>query len=39
MSTHPPSDKRIEALISEWPKTLPLYNEAHAAGREPNCTM
>ena len=38
MSTHPSSEKRIEALISEWPKTLPLYNEAQAAGRNPNCT-
>jgi predicted Zn-dependent protease len=39
MSTHPSSDTRIEALISEWPKTLPLYNEARAAGRTPDCTM
>jgi len=39
MSTHPSSESRIEALISEWPKVLPLYNEAQAAGRNPNCTM
>lgn len=39
MSTHPSSEKRIEALISEWPKTLPLYNEAQEAGHKPNCTM
>ena len=39
MSTHPSSEKRIEALISEWPKTLPLYNEAQASGLQPNCTM
>ena len=39
MSTHPSSEKRIEALISEWPETLPLYNEAQAAGLQPNCTM
>lgn len=39
MSTHPSSERRIEALISEWPTVLPLYNEALAAGRNPNCTM
>jgi predicted Zn-dependent protease len=39
MSTHPSSEKRIEALISEWPKTLPIYNEAQASGLRPNCTM
>ncbi len=39
MSTHPSSESRIEALISEWPTVLPLYNEAQAAGRNPNCTM
>lgn len=39
MSTHPSSEKRIEALISEWPKTLPLYNEAQAAGKQPNCQL
>ena len=37
MSTHPSHANRIEALISEWPKTLPLYNEARAAGHQPNC--
>ena len=39
MSTHPSSEKRIESLISQWPKTLPLYNEAQAAGHKPNCQM
>ena len=39
MSTHPSSENRIEALISEWSKTLPLYNEAQAAGRQPNCQL
>jgi predicted Zn-dependent protease len=38
MSTHPSGDTRIESLIDEYSKTLPLYNEAKAAGREPNCT-
>ena len=39
LSTHPSSEKRIESLISEWSKTLPLYNEAQAAGHTPNCQM
>ncbi len=39
MSTHPSSEKRIEALISQWPATLPLYNEAQAAGHKPNCQL
>lgn len=38
MSTHPSGDTRIENLINEYPKTLALYNEAKAAGREPNCS-
>ncbi len=37
MSTHPSSDKRIEDLISEWSKVLPLYNEALEQGRQPDC--
>jgi predicted Zn-dependent protease len=37
MSTHPSGDTRIESLIAEYPKVLALYNEAKAAGREPNC--
>ena len=37
MSTHPSSEKRIDALISQWGDTLPLYNEALSAGRDPNC--
>lgn len=39
MSTHPSSEKRIESLISQWPTTLPMYNEAQEAGRKPDCTM
>jgi predicted Zn-dependent protease len=39
MSTHPSSEKRIESLISQWPTTLPMYNEAQEAGHKPNCTM
>lgn len=38
VSTHPASETRIEALVSEWPKTLPLYNEAITEGRIHNCT-
>ena len=37
-STHPSGEKRIDALISEWGETLPLYNEALAEDRTPNCT-
>jgi len=39
LSTHPASETRIEALVSEWQKTLPLYNQAKAEGREPQCGM
>jgi predicted Zn-dependent protease len=37
MSTHPSSDDRIDSLVSEWIKVLPLYNEAITEGRSPNC--
>ncbi len=37
LSTHPASETRIENLISEWQKTLPLYNQAKAEGRVPDC--
>jgi predicted Zn-dependent protease len=37
MSTHPGSDTRIENLIGEWQDTLPLYNQAQAEGRSPDC--
>jgi len=36
-STHPSPDNRIESLISQWVEVLPLYNEAHAKGRIPDC--
>jgi len=38
MSTHPSTDTRIEQLIAEWPKTLPLYNKALEEGLRPECT-
>lgn len=37
MSTHPSSDTRIDSLVSQFGKTLVLYNEAKAAGRNPDC--
>ena len=36
-STHPSSENRIDSLVSEWIKVLPLYNAAHQEGRVPNC--
>ncbi len=36
-STHPSSENRIDSLVSEWVKALPLYNAAHQEGRVPNC--
>jgi predicted Zn-dependent protease len=37
MSTHPANETRIENLVSEWQKTLPLYNQALAEGINPDC--
>jgi predicted Zn-dependent protease len=37
LSTHPSGEKRIDSLISQWGETLPLYNEALQAGRNPDC--
>ena len=37
LSTHPASETRIENLVGEWQKTLPLYNQAQAEGRTPDC--
>jgi predicted Zn-dependent protease len=37
MSTHPSSENRIDSLVSEWIKVLPLYNQAHQEGRVPDC--
>jgi len=37
LSTHPSSEKRIDALVSQWIDVLPLYNEALAEGRDPDC--
>ncbi len=38
MSTHPSGETRIESLIDQYPTALKYYNEAKAAGRQPNCT-
>lgn len=38
LSTHPSSETRIESLVSQYPKALVLFNEARAAGKNPNCT-
>ncbi|MEO1201978.1 MAG: M48 family metallopeptidase, partial [Pseudomonadota bacterium] len=37
MSTHPASSTRIDNLVSQFGKTLVLYNEAKANGRNPQC--
>lgn len=37
LSTHPSSTKRIDSLVSQFGKTLAIYNEAKANGRNPNC--
>lgn len=38
-STHPSAENRMEELISQWTKVLPLYNQAHKEGRIPNCQL
>ncbi len=38
LSTHPSSETRIEALISQYPGALALMNEAKAQGKNPNCS-
>ena len=38
-STHPSSERRIEDLINQWSETLPIYNAALEAGRQPNCVV
>ena len=37
MSTHPSGERRIEDLVVALPKALAFYNEAKAAGKDPNC--
>lgn len=37
LSTHPSNEKRIDSLVSQFGKTLAIYNEAKANGREPDC--
>jgi len=37
LSTHPSGEARIEAMVSQLPEALALYNQAKAEGLEPNC--
>ncbi|MBT8098444.1 MAG: M48 family metallopeptidase [Gammaproteobacteria bacterium] len=37
LSTHPSNEKRIDSLVSQFGKTLAIYNEAQAEGRTPDC--
>jgi predicted Zn-dependent protease len=37
LSTHPSGEARIEAMVSQLPEALALYNQAKADGLEPNC--
>ncbi len=38
LSTHPREDERMDAMIPLLVPNLKLYNEAHEAGRIPNCS-
>ena len=37
LSTHPSSDSRIEDLVKRLPSSLGRYNDAKAAGKDPDC--
>ncbi len=37
MSTHPSNSTRINGLEARIPEVMPLYNQAKAAGRNPQC--
>jgi len=37
LSTHPSGETRINDLVEELIEVLPIYNEAVAAGQDPNC--
>jgi len=37
LSTHPSSENRIDALVSQFGRALALYNQAQQEGRTPNC--
>ena len=39
LSTHPSSEARIDSLVSQFGKTLAIYNEAQQQGKTPNCTL
>lgn len=38
MSTHPAADTRIHDLERNLPKVQPVYDQARAAGKKPNCS-
>ena len=38
LSTHPSHATRIRDLQARLPEVMPLYQQAQAAGRRPNCT-
>lgn len=38
LSTHPSDATRLENQVQQLPEVLVLFNEARAAGRNPNCT-
>lgn len=37
LSTHPSPDSRIRDLNNNVPRAMPLYEQAHSAGKRPNC--
>lgn len=37
LSTHPSHDTRIQDLSNQLGRTMPLYEQARAAGKRPNC--
>lgn len=39
LSTHPSGDTRIESMVAQLPEALKIYNEAQAAGRNPDCKL
>jgi predicted Zn-dependent protease len=37
LSTHPSDESRLEAHVQQLPEALTVYNEARAAGKNPQC--
>jgi predicted Zn-dependent protease len=38
LSTHPSHETRIDDLRAHLPKAMQMMRQAHAAGKNPNCT-